>query len=444
MKNSLLNQLVTDLWDDLHSRDVLWQMLVLALALCAAYLVSRQVSRGLRHQVSHSNSRETVSHLEAFGVAGAYRLNFPLLALGAVYLSRWGMQTWSSLLSLHLLDLAIPLLFSFALIRITVFILRKAAGALGSGNLLASSEKMLGALVWSVVALHITNLLPELLAWLESFTIPLGKHSVSILLLLQVLLSVVVTLLLALWAGSAVEQRLLRTEQLDSNLRVVLARLARAFLILLAILLSLSFAGLDLTVLSVFGGALGVGLGLGLQRIASNFVSGFVVLFEKSLRIGDLITVDKYYGRVVQIKTRFTVVQGSDGVEAIIPNELLISQPVQNHTYANRQVRVGVKLVITYDSDLHGAMRIMREAAQSEVRVLAEPPVTVNLQNFTLEGLELDLGFWIKDPEEGTGLLRSSINQKIWAGFQAAQIRFAPSNSLAGVSSAGMPAKIGV
>ena len=433
MKNSLLNQLLADLWDDLHSRDVLWQVLALALALCVAYLLSRQVSRSLRKQISNSKNRETVSNFEAFGVAGAHRLNFPLWALGAVYLTRWGIQASSSLQSLHLLDLAIPLLFSFALIRIAVFILRKAAGVFGSGSLLASSEKMLGALVWSVVALHITNLLPELLTWLESFTIPLGKHSVSILLLLQVLLSVVVTLLLALWAGSAVEQRLLRTEQLDSNLRVVLARLARALLILLAILMSLSFAGLDLTVLSVFGGALGVGLGLGLQRIASNFVSGFVVLFEKSLRIGDLITVDKYYGRVVQIKTRFTVVQGSDGVEAIIPNELLISQPVQNHTYGNRQVRVGVKLVVTYDTELDKAMHIMREAARSESRVLAQPPITVNLQNFTHEGLELDLGFWINDPEEGTGALRSAINQKIWAGFQAAQIRFAPASSLASV-----------
>ena len=166
------------------------------------------------------------------------------------------------------------------------------------GKRISTFENIFAAIIWIGVALHITDLLPELLAYLENTTIPLGHHHPSLLDMLQAIVSSAMTLIVALWGASSVEQRLMRMDSVHPSLRAVLARIARASLILVAMLLSLSLLGLDLTVLSVFGGALGVGIGLGLQRLVSNYVSGFVILLERSFSIGDLVVIDKYTGRI--------------------------------------------------------------------------------------------------------------------------------------------------
>ena len=188
------------------------------------------------------------------------------------------------------------------------------------GTILLGFEKVFTLTVWLGVALHLTGLLPEMVQYLEETTIPVGRHQESLLVILQAGLSVVVTLIVALWAGAVLEQRLMQLDSVHSSVRVVLARVARAMLILLAVLVSLSLVGLDLTVLSVFGGALGVGIGLGLQKLVSSYVSGFVILLERSLSIGDLITVDRFSGRIEQIRTRYTILRSADGVESVIPN----------------------------------------------------------------------------------------------------------------------------
>ena len=174
----------------------------------------------------------------------------------------------------------------------------------------------------------------------------------------------VLTVLAALWAGSVVEARLMGAKSLAPNSRVVLARLVKAFLTLLAVLLALSSVGIDLTVLSVFGGALGVGLGLGLQRIASNYVSGFIILLDRSLSIGDMITVDKFYGACRKINTRYTVMKSLDGTETIVPNEMLVSTPVINHSYSNRRCRWSCRLSIAYNADVDRALEILVERRQ--------------------------------------------------------------------------------
>jgi small-conductance mechanosensitive channel len=234
-------------------------------------------------------------------------------------------------------------------------------------------------------------------------------------------ISVAVTVLVALWLGSVAETRLMRS-QLDSSLRVVLARLIKALLLLLAVLIGLSSVGIDVTVLSVFGGALGVGLGLGLQRIASNYVSGFILLLERSLRLGDLITVDKYHGVVAEISTRYTVIRSLDGTEAIIPNEVLVSSPVTNHTYTDRRSRVPIKVSVGYDTDLKQALALLVEAAQAHPRALKDPAPAAALTAFGADGIELEVGFWIGDPELGKGGPQSDVSQDILERFRAAGI----------------------
>jgi len=267
--------------------------------------------------------------------------------------------------------------------------------------------------VWGASALYVTGVLTDVTDWLEATRIPIGKTMVSLLAVLTAVVTTLVSLLAALWIGSLVESRLMATPGLDRNLRVVLGRVARAVLILIALLIALAVSGIDLTVLSVFGGALGVGLGLGLQRIASNYVSGFILLLDRSLRIGDPITVggtaDRYYGTVSRISTRYTLLRAMDGTETVIPNEMLVSSPVINHSLSDRRVRLAVRIAVAYEADLELALRLGEEAARSTERVLVDPPPASLLVEFAADGLLLEIGFWIEDPEEGRLNVQSAV-----------------------------------
>ncbi len=253
---------------------------------------------------------------------------------------------------------------------------------------------------------------------LESVRFPIGKQDLTLWNVLQGIATVLVTVLAALWLSSAIETRLNSAVGLDRNLRLVFARLAKALLLLLAVLIGLPMVGIDLTTLSVFGGALGVGLGFGLQKIASNYVSGFIILLDNSIRIGNMITVGGDRGEVIRITTRYTVVKNRTGIEALVPNEMLVSSVVLNETHSDPQVRVALPVQVSYDSDLERAMAIMVESALAQPRVLAEPVPAVLLREFADSGINLEMRFWVADPENGLGRLRSAINLAIWRGFK--------------------------
>jgi len=227
------------------------------------------------------------------------------------------------------------------------------------------------------------------------------------------------TLLLALWAGAALEARLLSAESLHSSLRVVLARLARAVLLVAAVLVVLPLMGVDLTVLSVFGGALGVGLGLGLQKIASNYLSGFIILLDRSIRLGDMITVDGHYGEVTRITTRYMVVRTLTGVEAIIPNDTLVTSTVLNHSYTDKRVRLAVRVQVAYETELPATLALLVDIARRHARVLAHPEPTAHALQMADSGVDLELGFWIEDPERGSQNVRSDVNVAILSEFKA-------------------------
>jgi small-conductance mechanosensitive channel len=221
-----------------------------------------------------------------------------------------------------------------------------------------------------------------------------------------------------MWLGRVAEGRLLRAEHLDSNLRVAFARLVNALLVVIAVLITLPLVGIDLTVLSIFGGALGVGLGFGLQKIASNYMSGFIILVERSIRHGDMVTADNFYGQVQAITTRSVIVKALDGREAIIPNETFITQTVLNHSLTNRKVRIGLPVQISYGSDLEKAMALMAVAAKANPRVLDDPQPASYLVRFADSGFDLELGFWIGDSESGQLNVRSELNLAIWRDFR--------------------------
>ena len=393
---------------DLHEPDLAWQLLALAACLLLAKLGERLL-RG--RQVGPGRAWE-------LGHGGLKRIAFPLLALLLVLLARPIAQQW---IHVTLFSLAMALLSSLAVIRVVFYVLRV---SLAGAAWLAQFERVFALLVWAVVALHITGLLPDVIAVLESVAFNAGKQKLTLWNVLQGAAAVLVTVLVALWLSSAIEARLNAAVGLDGNLRAVFARLSRALLILLAVLIGLPMVGIDLTTLSVFGGALGVGLGFGLQKIASNYVSGFILLLDNSIRIGNIITVGNDRGEVTRITTRYTVLKNLAGVEALVPNELLVGSVVQNESYSEPQVRVALPVQVGYDSDLERAMAIMAAAARAQARVLAEPAPAVLLKDFAESGINLELGFWVADPEKGTGVLRSDINLAVWRDFKRAGIVF--------------------
>jgi small-conductance mechanosensitive channel len=286
------------------------------------------------------------------------------------------------------------------------------------GSALAGTERAIAWAVWISVALYISGLGLEAGDFLDDVAFHVGKQRISLLLVLHGLLTVAVTLLVALWLGSALERRIMGMQALDASLRVVLTKILRAAVIVLGVLIALPLVGIDLTVLSVFGGALGVGLGLGLQKIASNYVSGFIILLDRSVRIGDNITVDNRSGQVTEITTRYVVLKSPDGTEALIPNDTLVTSTVVNQSYTDRKLRVAIPVQVSYRSDLEQAMAILVDAARRQPRVLADPEPSVALKEFADSGINLELGAWISDPEEGRIGLVSAINLEIWREFR--------------------------
>ena len=304
---------------------------------------------------------------------------------------------------------------SLAGIRFAAYLLRL---AIPTGSWLHASERAIATVAWGVVALHITGLLPEMVRLLQHMRISFGSQKLSLWQLLQTAFWVVAALLLSLWIGSALEARLMRAQGLHSSLRVVLARIGKALLVVVAMLIALPLLGIDLTVLSVFGGALGVGLGLGLQKIASNYLSGFIILLDRSIRIGDLITADGQHGEVKQITTRYAVVRALTGVEAIIPNDMLVTTTVLNHSYTDKKVRVALKVQVAYDTDVEQTLQLLGEIAARHQRVLRDPAPAGQLTEFADSGINLELGFWIDDPENGTLNVRSDIARQILSEFR--------------------------
>ena len=402
---------LSDLWNvmiaDIRNPALLWQALAIVFCVAVGWGLAGLIGRSLL------KNRDEQGRLMRVGLGGVARVLGPLLTVALLSLSKVILEHFQTV---NLLRVALPLFVSLAVIRTFFYLLRRAFARRGQvGEALQTFERVFAFTAWIIVALHLTGILPDVLRALETTMLPVGAKKTSLLDLLQGIVSIVVLMILALWAGAALEERLMHVERMHSSLRVALARVGRAALILVAVLFSLSLAGLDLTVLSVFGGALGVGLGLGMQRIASNYVSGFIILFERSLAIGDPITLDKYSGKVSRINTRYTVLRSADGTQTLLPNEMLITGVVLNQSVTNKNVRAVTKLVVSYDSDLSVVMPLLEEQPKGVDRVLETPAPNVLLTAFVADGYELEVGFFLGDPENGQGGPISEVNRKIYA-----------------------------
>ncbi|MEP7370810.1 MAG: mechanosensitive ion channel domain-containing protein [Nitrosospira sp.] len=398
---SLLRNLITDA----QEISILWQLAALFASLGLAWLLQRQ----FRQRISPQASANRTLNISMNSLS---RLLFPLLALALVIPGRWALSHWYST---HLLNIVVPLLFALALIRAAVYMLRR---VFSSQEWLRPWERFIGWAVWIGLVLHVTGLLPEILTLLDDISFHIGKQRLSVLLIVQGILAFTISMLLALWLASSLETRIMQAGAMNINQRVILSKVTRTLLTLLGVLIALSMVGVDITVLSVFGGALGVGLGLGLQKIASNYISGFIILLDRSLHIGDIVTVDNRKGEVTLLTTRYVVLKIDDGTEALIPNDTFITSTVISQTYSDHRIRLILPIQISYTSPIEAAMSIMVDVAKKQQQILTDPEPVVILKEFADSGINLELIVWVEDPEGGALRLRSSLNVEIWSEFQ--------------------------
>lgn len=411
--NPLSSSLLHKVWKDLGDPATMWQIGAIVFSLVAGWLLARWTHRRLA--AMEVGERGARLQKNSFG-----RFLTTLFSLVLVLILKLVLAQWHSV---NLLQVALSLMIAMSLIRFLFFLLQPIiAGAGRAGHFLHMMERAFSALVLAWFALYVTGILPILIQFLDGTVITIGVKEVSIMAIAQAIVSVVVLLLVALWGAAIVEQRLMRMESFHSSFRVVLARLVRALLVLVAVLFSLSVVGIDLTVLSVFGGALGVGLGFGLQKIASNYISGFIILIDRSLEIGDMIEVGQHYGEVTRINTRYSILRGLDGVESVIPNEMLVSGAVKNYSLTDRNIWIYVDVTVSYQTDVEPLLKLLEDVVSKVPRVSSISSPSAYLFNFGADGLELRIGYYISDPENGSWTVRSNVNRAIWKTLQEHQV----------------------
>ena len=342
---------------------------------------------------------------------------FPLVLLSFTYAAK---GLLGQRIPLALFQVAIPVLISLAVIRLGVKVLQ---AAFTHSPVVRLLERTISWVAWIAMVLWVSGLLPVLLEELDQITWKVGGAKLSVRNIIEGALTAGIVLIVTLWISSSIESRLLKSATGgELSLRKAVSNATRALLMFVGLLLALSAVGIDLTALSVLGGAIGVGIGFGLQKLAANYVSGFVILAERSLRIGDNVKVDGFEGRITDINARYSVIRSLTGRESIVPNEMLITQRVENLSLADAQIWQSTTVSVGYDSDVDLVMRLLRQAATNQSRVLRHPEPLAALSAFGPDGLEFTLGYWQADPENGQLNLRSLINLEILKALREHQI----------------------
>ncbi len=379
-------RLAAELFDDLQRGAILWQVVVIAVALFIAW----QGSRLLRLRFSKVDAGGD-ARLK-LGMGGLSREALPITALILLVIGRSVLTRFQSV---HLLDVAIPLMVAMAIVRAVVYLLRH---TLNPGGLLRTWEVAISWLVWLGLAVHLTGLSPAVMRFLDDTALAVGQQRISLSMVLAGLLTVFIALFAALWVGRMFESRVMSMEHVELNLRVVFVKILRSVLVVIAVLIALPIVGIDITVLSVFGGALGVGIGLGLQRVAANYISGITILLDRSVSIGDVVTVDGFHGEVAKMTSRCIIVRGTDGTNGIIPNETLITSKVINHSYFRGRALLRLPVQVAYGTELESALRLLLDVAAAHASVLKDPAPAAAVNAFADSGINLELLVWTENP----------------------------------------------
>jgi small-conductance mechanosensitive channel len=389
------------------------QLAVMAAALALGLWIARLLRRRITAPVAPDDWRGRVREFAWLGAP--YAAVLLILAAADGLMHALGTPA-------RVVDVAVQLIALLLLIRIVVYVLRVSLGARAR---LKGWGTLITFLAWAFLSLHLLGWGEAVVGLLDSVGMNAGKTRISVWSVMKLLVTVSVFVVIAMWIARWLERHVLRLDALAPNMRIGIAKFTHAFLIGLSVLVGLNAAGLDLTTLNVLTGAVGIGLGFGLQSIAANFVSGFVLLMDRSIKPGDVIsftgmpgTATEGFGWVEELRGRYVVVRDRDGVATLVPNQNLITSPVTNWSYEDPRVRLKLPVRVSYRSDPELAMRLMLESTAGHPRVIRDPAPVARLMGFGDHGIELELRFWIPDPQEGVNNVRSDVNRAIWRLFR--------------------------
>jgi small-conductance mechanosensitive channel len=327
-------------------------------------------------------------------------LSVLLLRIGIEAFERYDVPTF-------LISTTARLLTAWFIIRFTTTMIRDSNWA-----------RLISITAWFVAALHILKLLVPAIELLDKLAIDLGGVRISLLLLIKGVIVFTVLLKLATTAASMLEKRILTIKELTPSVQVLLSKALTLTLLTVAIMVALSSLGINLSAFAFIGGAIGVGIGFGLQKVVSNLISGVILLLDKSIKPGDVIEVGDSYGRIDSLGARYVSVATRDGFEFLIPNEDLITQQVINWSFSNALVRIKIGVGVSYDTDIHHAMELMVQTASGVDRVLKKPGPVCQLKNFGDNAIDLELRIWIGDPGSGVSNVSSAVRVAIWDVFK--------------------------
>jgi len=417
-------QRIAAFFDILSTRNVLIEIGAVGLCLLAGWIVGVT----LRDRYRRRRIKEpTALTWKYFTAQGSVVILPVVMAMFLVVLAR-------SLMAGHydvsILDAAAHLIGAYIVVRLIVLLF---AASLGNKSWMQNWENRLTLLIWLAIAAEYLGWLDPIIAGLDSIGIATGKSRVTVWSVLKLLFTLTLFVLVAAWISRWVERRLKKLSNIAPSTRIGIGKFANAFLIGLSILMGLNAAGVDLTALTVLTGAIGLGLGFGLQSIAANFVSGFVLLMDRSIKPGDVISLSgqsgtstENFGWVQELRGRYVVVRDRDGVEMLVPNQQLISNAVINWSYTDPRIRLKLPIRVSYRDDPELALRVLVAACEGHARVLREPAPVSRLMHFSDSGIELELRFWIADPQEGVNNVRSDVNRAIWRLFKEHNLTMPP------------------
>jgi len=386
-------------------------LLLQAVLLAVTYVAARLTGRALRPHAQRQLDRLKVRPRVRPLIAAAPEVLVSVLFLVMLWLEIGVMRklTWPS--NSYLLGVVASLMTAWVVIKLSSTFIRNAAVA-----------QTLALTVWSLAALNITGLLDPTLAALDSLAVNFGELRVSLLTVIKGVLSATILL----WAASALsrvlETRIKRAPDLSPSIQVLMAKLLKITLLTIAILIALKSVGIDLTALALLSGAIGLGIGFGLQKVVSNLISGVILLLDKSIKPGDVIELGETFGWISSLGARYVSVVTRDGKEYLIPNEDLITQRVVNWSFSNQLVRLEVPVGVSYDSDPHAVRRLLITAAASAERVLSEPKPVCHLVGFGESSLDFVLRFWIRDPQQGVVNVKGKVLLAVWDALKEAGI----------------------
>lgn len=383
------------------------QVVLLAITFIAARLASRALRPHLQRQLGRLKVRPRVQPL----LAAAPEVLVSVLFLVMLWLEIGVMRKLTWLSNSYLLGVVASLMTAWIVIKLSSTFIRNAAVA-----------QTLALTMWSLAALNITGLLEPTLATLDSFAVTFGELRVSLLTVIKGVLSATVLLWAAAALSRLLETRIKRVPELSPSIQVLTVKLLKITLLTIAIVIALKSVGIDLTALALLSGAIGLGIGFGLQKVVSNLISGVILLLDKSIKPGDVIELGETFGWISSLGARYVSVVTRDGKEYLIPNEDLITQRVVNWSFSNQLVRLEVPIGVSYDSDPHAVRRLLIAAAGKADRVLSEPEPVCHLVAFGESSLDFVLRFWIRDPAQGVVNVKGKVLLAVWDALKDAGV----------------------